>query len=138
MKTVKKILTHPLLIILIFCGIIISGEQMGGFYLLYILLGLPHFVVHSVLGIVGIICLLLTYYAKQTRGLLSVIGAVCMIASLLYFFLQPNGRYNYNTFSEPLPLLTLIVFGALIVFFLVSNSTRLIHKVNKTNGHFIA
>jgi hypothetical protein len=102
MKTVKKILTHPLLIILVFCGIIISGEQMGGFYLLYILL-----------------------------------GAGCMIASLVYFFLQPNGRYNYNTFYEALPLITLVIFSVLIIVFILSNSTRLFHKTGKTNEHYI-
>ena len=35
-----KIITHPVTLILCFFLILISGEHLGGFYLLYILLGL--------------------------------------------------------------------------------------------------
>jgi len=105
---------------------------MGGFYLLYILLGLPHFVLHAILGILGIICLLFTYYNKKTGMLfLRALGAFFMIASLLYFFLQENGSYNYNTFHEMLPLSTLIVFGILIIVFIIINISALLQNVNK-------
>jgi hypothetical protein len=124
-----KIITHPLVIILLFCGIIISGEETGGFYIFYILLGLPHFVLHSVLGILGIISLLFTHYNKKIKlSFLRVLGACFMISSLLYFFLQPNGSYNYDTFHQMLPLSILIVFGILIAVFIFFNTYTLLNN----------
>lgn len=46
-----KLFTHPVVIIIAFLLILINGEHLGGFYLLYILLGLPHGAVHSLLAI---------------------------------------------------------------------------------------
>ncbi|MFT4155135.1 hypothetical protein [Parafilimonas sp.] len=133
MKRLKLIITHPLLIILLFCGIIISGEEMGGFYLLYILLGLPHFVIHSILGISGIFCLMLAYYIKKSKGyLFNIFGASCMCGSLIYFFIQPNASYNYGTFHETLPMITLCAFGALVTYFIISNSIQFIADLKKS------
>jgi hypothetical protein len=132
-----KIITHPLVIILLFCGIIISGEETGGFYIFYILLGLPHLVLHSVLGILGIISLLFTHYNKKIKlSFLRVLGACCMISSLLYFFLQPNGSYNYDTFHQILPLSILIVFGILIAVFIFFNTYTLLN--NKEDKGLVA
>ena len=132
-----KIITHPLVIILLFCGIIISGEETGGFYIFYILLGLPHFVLHSVLGILGIISLLFTHYNKKIKlSFVRVLGACCMISSLLYFFLQPNGSYNYDTFHQILPLSILIVFGILIAVFIFFNTYTLLN--NKEDKGLVA
>jgi len=132
MSYLKKILTHPLVIILIFCGIIISGEQAGGFYLFYILLGLPHLVAHAVLGMLGIVCLLFSYYNKTIiTSFLCVLGALFMIASLLFFFLQAGGSYNYSTFHEGLPLSVLILFIVLIVLFMLNNISRLINNIHR-------
>jgi hypothetical protein len=132
MDYVKRVINHPLFIVCMFCAIIISGEQMGGFYLLYILLGLPHFVPHAILGVLGIVCLLFTYYNKQKMTfLLRVLGAAFTIASLLYFFLQPNGSYNYNTFNEALPLSTLVIFGIVVINFILRNIAGLLHLTGK-------
>jgi hypothetical protein len=132
MKTVRRIITHPLFIILIFCGVLISGEAMGGFYLLYILLGLPYFAFHSIAGIIGIVCLFFSYYSKKgTQPVLNIVGAICITASLVYFFLQPTGEYNYNTFSQFLPLLTVILFVIFLLIFIISNASLLSKKVNK-------
>jgi len=128
----RKIFTHPLFIILLFCGITVSGEQIGGFYLFYILLGLPHFALHAVLGILGIACLMFTYYNKTIIvSLLRVLGATFMIASLLYFFMQRNGSYNYNTLHEAFPLITLIVFTIVIVVFILTNIFALFNSTHK-------
>lgn len=139
MEVIKKVIEHPLFIILLFSGIVISGEQMGGFYLLYILLGLPHFVIHSILGIIGIVCLLYSYYNKKAKiYFLHIIGACFMISSLIYFFLQTEGSYNYNTFHEILPLATLTVFGGCLIFFIYHNAFLLIQHSNKKNKNFIS
>jgi hypothetical protein len=136
MKRIRKVITHPLLIILFFCGILISGEQMGGIYLLYLLLGLPHLVSHSVLGITGILCLLFSYYSKKLMGIVTnIVGGICMIASLVYFFIQPNGSYNNGTFYQFLPLLSLIIFGVLVLIFVISNVISVFNNLNNKNGH---
>lgn len=125
-----RVLTHPFFVVLCFCCVIISGEQMGGIYLFYILLGLPHLVLHSVFGVLGIALLLIAYrhHLKRTFFLrvagavfMRVAGAVFMIASLLYFFLQQNGSYNYNTFHELLPVSTLIIFTVVVTIFIFKN-----------------
>ncbi len=132
MPNIKTIITHPLFIVLLFCAIIISGEQMGGFYLLYILLGLPHFALHAVLGALGIICLLSTYYIRKTwMFFLCVLGAIFMIISLLCFFLQPNGSYNYNTFHEVFPLSILVLFSVLIIVFIIKNISAILDNIHK-------
>lgn len=114
-----RVLTHPFFVVLCFCCVIISGEQMGGIYLFYILLGLPHLVLHSVFGVLGIALLLIAYRHHLKRTFfLRVAGAVFMIASLLYFFLQRNGGYNYNTFHEVLPVTTLIIFTVVVIIFI--------------------
>lgn len=117
-----RVLTHPFFVVLCFCCVIISGEQMGGIYLFYILLGLPHLVLHSVFGVLGIALLLIAYRHHLKRTFfLRVAGAVFMIASLLYFFLQQNGSYNYNTFHELLPVSTLIIFTVVVTIFIFKN-----------------
>ena len=128
-KQLMKIITQPVFITLLFCMLIISGEQTGGFYLFYILLGLPHFVLHSVFACAGITCLLVSYNKKdKITTLLRVSGALLMIASLLYFFLQPNGGYNNNTFHEILPLSMLILFSILISVFIGKNAVGVVIK----------
>ena len=60
MKTFN-ILTHPLLLITSFLFILISGEHLGGFYLMYILIALPHGGIHSLLALTGIVLLVCSY-----------------------------------------------------------------------------
>lgn len=136
MKSFIKIITHPILIIALFSFLLISGEENGGFYLFYLLLGLPHFALHSVLGILGIICLLITHYKKSSVSLLRVLGAFFMVVSLLWFFLQPNGSYNYDTFHSALPLILLVIFGVLIIIFICYNFSSLVPNTGKKGHHF--
>jgi hypothetical protein len=132
MKQGINIITHPLFIIVFFCGLIISGEQMGGFYLLYILLGLPHLALHSVLGIAGIILLLAAYFNGPRQLCVSRLVAIsCMAASLVCFFMQANGSYNYNTFHETLPLALLIIFCAIAIIFITINISCLLDVIRK-------
>lgn len=129
---IKKVITNPLVIIFFFCFIIISGEEMGGFYMFYIFLGLPHFVLHSLFGLTGVVCLLFTFYSRATRIFLNLIGAFCMVISLISFFLQPNGKYNYQTFYSGLPLTTIAVFACVIILFIYFNVTALLGKNKKS------
>lgn len=124
----RKILTHPLLLIFSFCAIVISGEHTGGIYLLYLAMGLPILALHSIVGGIGILCLLLSQYGRGRSGLINILGMLCMIVSLFLFFLQPNGSYNYATFSQVVPMASLIVFSILAVVFIVVNGISLMRR----------
>ena len=66
-----KLFTHPVVIIIAFLLILISGEHLGGFYLLYILLGLSHGAVHSLLAIDGMAyCFLLIINTNSSSFLI--------------------------------------------------------------------
>ena len=119
MKQLLSFLLHPLFLVLLFCCVIISGQSIGGFYIWYIMLGLPHGVLHSILGLTGII-LVLTGTIKKS-SILYLAGPLLMVASLMRFFLQPGGSYNYQTFYQPIPLLLLIFFGTVSLTFIVQN-----------------
>ena len=121
MKTALKILVHPLTICLLFCFLIISGEESAFFYIILLLLGLPHGVLHSILGILGILLLLSSAFLKE-RSVMSILrlaGALCFILSLIRFFTQPGASYNYNTLRESVPLFLLVIFSLLLLLFII-------------------
>ncbi len=116
MKTVMQIFIHPVTISLLFCFLIISGESSAVFYFFALLLGFVHGVFHSIIGLVGIILLLSSMVSKSNyKHLLDIIGAMCMLISLIRFFTQPGADYNYNTFRESVPLILMIVFLSLLL-----------------------
>jgi hypothetical protein len=121
-----KFLSHPYTLVISFLFILISGEHLGGFYALYILLGLTHGVAHSLLGFFGILLLLISYHAafKQKgylRQVLNIIGVAMLIASVFYFFKNDAQRYNWGTFEEGLPMFTIIFTGFIAICFLIGN-----------------
>src|SRR5215203_641622 len=95
-----KIITHPYTLIISFCLIIISGEHLGGFYALYLLLALYYGGIHSLLGLAAIILLIVGRNIKSRSKekwlltLLNLGGAVFMIFSLLVFFYRDKEGYN--------------------------------------------
>jgi len=121
MKTALKILVHPLTICLLFCFLIISGEESAFFYIFILLLGLPHGVLHSILGILGIVLLLSSVFLKEriVMSILNLAGALCFILSLVRFFTQPGASYNYNTLRESVPLILLVLFSLLLLVFII-------------------
>ncbi len=113
-----NIITHPVLVLVSFCVILISGEHFGGFYLLYIMMALPHGGIHAVLALIGA-GLVLFSYAKYKRGskffidlLLNIVGVFALYGSLLLFFWN-SWEYNDQTFQQGLPLFTIILFVVL-------------------------
>ena len=110
-----KIIGHPVTVMVMFIFIIISGEHLGGFYLLYILLGLPHGAPHSILALVGILSMLLSYKLVRSRPAflkptLSFIGISVMVLALTTFFGRSEG-YNDNTFSQTVPVISICLFA---------------------------
>jgi len=127
------ILSHPFTLIFSFLFILITGEHLGGFYALYLFLGLPAGVVHSLLGFAGMIVLVVSHYLPVDtkviiRQCLNLIGAGLLFASVFLFFFNDKQRYNWGTFEESVPLITLVL-SCLIAFCFVVNT--FIHPIPK-------
>ena len=118
-----RVLSHPYTLIICFLLIIISGENWGGFYLLYILMALPFGALHALLAIAGIASLVIGYHGFQKKlsvlKILNLVGVMFLLASLFYFFWADKHHYNYGTFQETVPLLTLIITAIIAVCFLI-------------------
>lgn len=130
MKRIASIFLHPLFIALLFCGLIISGESSGAFYIWLLALGLPYGVPHAIIGIVGIALLVITAVIPRRKisSAIALAGCLCLMISLLRFFTQPGGSYNYNTFREAVPLALLLVFTLLVVLFIIKHLQILLNS----------
>lgn len=139
MKAIK-IITHPVLLIISFLFILISGQHFGGFYLLYLLMALPHLGVHAILAMTGILLLLFSYlrFGRQNKyfiePLINIIGAGCLVFSLYLFFNNDKKGYNDGTFEQLVPQITLVLFGLLTIVFVLKNLIRTSSK-KPSNGN---
>ena len=130
MKQMINIITHPLTIIISFLMIIIVGQQLGGFYLFYIALALPHFGIHAILAILGILILLINHYQLRKQSgylihqLINIIGVVLLPISLFVFFNEDNANYNVATLHQTMPLLFIGLFILLTIIFVVINIVK--------------
>ena len=122
-----KYFSHPNVLIISFLLVLISGEHFGGFYLLYILLALPHGGIHAILATLGIIILIYSNYKYKREfsfliePILNITGAILLLFSLGLFFYNDKGQYNYGTFFQMIPLISLALFGLLSIGFLANN-----------------
>ena len=122
-----KILSHPFVLIMSFFMILISGQHFGGFYLLYIMLALPNGGLHAISALLGTILLVVAYYKfrrlKRYRieNILNLIALSFLLISIIYFFKNDKTGYNEQTFSQPVPLFSLLIFGVIVIFFLIDN-----------------
>jgi hypothetical protein len=119
-----RIISHPYALLFCFSFMIISGESTGGFYIMYILLGLLHGVLHSLLGFYGMLLLVIGYHLPLKRNVfikqvLNVIGVALMVSSVLIFFGNDTTQYNWGTFEQGLPMFTLVVTTFVAVCFLI-------------------
>ena len=130
----KRILLHPVTLCLLFCFLIISGESTAYFYIVLLLMGLTAGALHSFLGVAGIAFLLSTIRLEKKKLVYwcRLFGALCLGLSLLRFFTQPRGSYNFNTFRESVPLVLIIIFALLLIFFLINLLMFLISKKEST------
>lgn len=130
MKTLK-IISHPITLIICFLLILISGQHLGGFYLLYIVLGLPHGAIHSVLASAGIGILLFCdiKYKSGSHYLivpwLNIISLLLLILSLFLFFYNDRDHYNYGTFYQTVPLIIMGLFAIVAIVFLLANISKI-------------
>jgi hypothetical protein len=138
MKTMK-FLTHPYTLIASFFFVMISGQHLGGFYLLYLLLALPHGGVHSITALIGITLLLFSYSKHKERGqltesILNIFGVFLLLLSLFLFFYNDKENYNYGTFVQLVPQITLTIFAVLCLLFLSVNISVLLKRVSQTTS----
>lgn len=125
MKAIK-VITNSYTLIISFFIIIISGQHLGGFYIIYLLIALPYFGIHSILALVGIILLLIIYHTKKNkyfriRPLINLVSVLMLIASIYMFFYNDKEHYNYGTFYQLVPQITLIVFSIIALSFIIQN-----------------
>jgi predicted permease len=120
MKVIKWI-GHPVVLICVYLLFITEGENFGGFYMVYLMLALPHGVPYAVLAALGIGCVVFgfnlnkkhTYWIKPLSYL---IGLILMVSSLINFFATGD---QSGTFENRVPLATfVIVCVCLFCFFL--------------------
>jgi hypothetical protein len=136
MKAIKFI-THPYTLITSFLMILISGEHWGGFYLLYILLGLPYGAVHSLLAFFGVIILVLIqnkYKGVKVhlfKYIANIVGLSLLILSLFLFFYRDKSHYNIATFYQTVPQFMLCIFTIIAISFSVDNVASVIKVLNK-------
>lgn len=98
----------------------ISGENFGGIYLIYLLFALPHGAIHAILALIGISVLIVSNEKLRTGRIgpiLNLAGALCLFLSLFFFFYNDKQGYNSATFEQTVPQLSLGLFGILIVGF---------------------
>lgn len=133
-----KIFTHPYTVIISFFIILINGEGFGGFFLLYLLLGLPYGAIHSLVSLIAIIVLVFNYKKYKRRKefiidyLMEIIGILLLLLSLFLFFYNDKQHYNYGTFYELVPVIMLILFGLIAITSIVNNIVS-IYKVSSKN-----
>lgn len=122
-----KLLAHPVILIISFLIILISGQHVGGFYAMYLVMALPHGGVHAVLGIGGIVILLTSFLKAKSwnknsiRLILNVAGLVCLWLSLFYFFYQDESGYNNGTLQQLLPILSIGLFALISFCFFIDS-----------------
>ncbi|MGC4037892.1 MAG: hypothetical protein QM764_18155 [Chitinophagaceae bacterium] len=123
-----KIIGHPYTVIISFLLLMISGEHLGGPYILYIMLALPYLAIHALLAIAGIILLLIVYKLVRSKVIsifLNIAAYASMLLSLYFFFSNDSAGYNDDTFYQPVPLFT---FGLFAIILLASLIRSLYHS----------
>jgi hypothetical protein len=112
---IVKIIGHPVSVMCIYLLLIISGESIGGFYALYLMLGLPEGTSYALVSALGVGLMLIGYnvYRKRYHPLkpsFYVLADVVMIIGLVIFFQTTKG-YNNGTFRQAVPLFSFALFG---------------------------
>lgn len=138
MKTFKFI-THPFILVISFLIIIISGQHLGGLYILYILLGLSVGASHSIMALFGIALLIFSFikFGKHKNNFLkyiiNLIGVSLLIISVFLFYYNDIDNYNRGTLYQLVPQTTLIVFGLFAVCFIVDNLISVTRNFKNTH-----
>lgn len=116
-----RVLTHPIIQLISFSWILVGSAHFGGPYLFFVVGGITDAELYAIVGVAGIVLLgMLVFYSKPIFQLLATI---CCNASLLLFFVGSTNDHSHASFSETLPLITLIIF-CLIQILVILKLTR--------------
>jgi hypothetical protein len=132
-----KIISHPYTLLTTYFILLISGEHMGGFYLLYVLLALPYGGLHSILAVAGGLIIFINYHTLRHKHLtlskvVNILGLCLLFFSIYYFFWNDPKGYNLGTFRQAVPLASFIITGIFALCFLINN---LPIKINSNRNH---
>lgn len=128
-----SILGYPLTIISSFFLLLISGRAFGGPYIIYLLLGLPHGADYSIFAIFGILSLCVTMYITRPnknywiKSALMIAGIILLGLSLFVFFQNDRMRYNYATFEQTVPVISIVVFGITVLCGLIISVMQILN-----------
>lgn len=138
---ILKIITHPVLLVVSFSFIIISGEKMSWPYVFAVLLGLTQLYLHSILGIIGIMSLLINSYSTKSpirKHIIYFIASCLLILSLIAFFRVDTEHQNWDTFKDPISKFTLELFGLLVLIFLIKQIVSIIRLLSEKGDHHLS
>lgn len=112
---ILKLIGHPITVLCLFLLLLISGESFGGFYMVYILLGLTGFAPHAVLATAAVAFLVAGYNVPKgqyyvAKPILYILSIGLMLYALVTFFKDSKG-YNDSTFDQGVPIASFILFG---------------------------
>lgn len=119
----KKIISHPYTLVVSFSLITVTGQQAGGVYFLYLILGISYGAVYAILGTMGIAVILFSHFKykrydqSMDECLINLIGAVLLILSLFLFFYHNAAQLNFRIYAQLTTLISLFVFGILTTCF---------------------
>lgn len=135
MKVIKWI-GHPVVLVIVYLLLVIEGDNFGGYYLLYLILSLPHGVPYAVVAALGIAGMVIAFNIHSRKYelmkyALYLVGFALMIISLVMFF---ETGYSWNTFKLTVPLSTFILFG-IISFCFLARTVWLFLKMKVPKNH---
>lgn len=113
---VIKILGHPIVVMSLFLLVIIEGVHFGGFYLLYLLIGLMYAAPFSLAAVAGIALKVVAYnLTLEKRPVLKPVlylaGWLLFILSYALFF-NDSGNNHRETFETTAPFISFLLFSA--------------------------
>lgn len=100
-----------------FCIILVGSAYFGGPYIWFLYHAVQELYSYAVFGWMAIVITLASVFMRgYGRTVMQFIGACLMVVSLLVFFFSSEGFMNMYVYRQLLPLLTLALFVAVIVF----------------------
>ena len=90
--------------------IIIQGTHLGGILLLYFLVGLAFFAMHSLLMLAGTVLFILAIKNAKQRKHNIVIATFCYYWAFALFFLMDVNRSNIGTFEYSPSMIMVVLF----------------------------
>lgn len=104
----NNIITHPITQVFSFSFILISGSYIGGPLIFFLYHAAKEGIAFAIIGLLGIILCLTSLVIYKSA--LQLAGTIIMALSLVIFFWSPRWHNSSGTFSEPVPLATVMLF----------------------------